>query len=165
MAVDQGTFRRAVARFATGVCVVTSLEGRADHAMTVNSFTSVSLEPLLVLFCVEKEARFYDAVIDSGVWGVSILNPDQRPAASWLSNRGRPLVGQLDRIPHHRGPETGVALLDGAVATMECRTTAVHEAGDHDIVIGEVVGAAVPASGPADEAGALLWHRGAYSRI
>jgi flavin reductase (DIM6/NTAB) family NADH-FMN oxidoreductase RutF len=161
MAVDTGTFRRAVGRFATGICVVTSKEGRLDHAMTVNAFTSVSLEPLLVLVCVEKEARFHDAVVDSGVWGVSVLNEAQRPVAAWLANRGRPLIGQLDRIPHHHGPETGVALLDEAVATLECRTTDVHSAGDHSIVVGEVVAAALPA----ESATALLYHRGAYTRI
>jgi flavin reductase (DIM6/NTAB) family NADH-FMN oxidoreductase RutF len=161
MAVDQGTFRRAVGRFATGVCVVTSKEGRLDHAMTVNAFTSVSLDPLLVLVCVEKEARFHDAVLDAGVWGVSVLNEAQRPVADWLANRGRPLIGQLDRVPHHAGPETGVALLDEAVATLECRTTDVHSAGDHSIVVGEVVAAALPA----EAATALAYHRGAYARI
>ncbi|MCE0534972.1 flavin reductase family protein [Kineosporia rhizophila] len=161
MAVDQGTFRRAVGRFATGVCVVTSLEGRLDHAMTVNAFTSVSLDPLLVLVCVEREARFHDAVVEAGVWGVSVLDSGQRPVADWLANRGRPLIGQLDRIPHHRGPETGVALLDEAVATLECRTTDVYPGGDHNIVLGEVVAASVPG----DRAGALLYHRGAYARI
>ena len=161
MAVDQGTFRRAVGRFATGVCVVTSKEGRLDHAMTVNAFTSVSLEPLLILVCVEKEARFHDAVLDAGVWGVSVLNEAQRPVADWLANRGRPLIGQLDRVPHHHGPETGVALLDEAVATLECRTTDVHPAGDHSIVVGEVVAAALPA----EAASTLVYHRGAYTRI
>ncbi|GAA3590751.1 flavin reductase family protein [Kineosporia mesophila] len=161
MVVDQGTFRRAVGRFATGICVVTSLEGRFDHAMTVNSFTSVSIDPALVLVCVEKESRFHDAVVDAGVWGVSVLGPEQRPVATWLANRGRPLIGQLDRAPHHRGPETGVALLDEAVATLECRTTDVHSAGDHSILVAEVVGARVPDDG----AGALLYHRAAYTRI
>ncbi|MBT0770430.1 flavin reductase [Kineosporia sp. J2-2] len=161
MTVDQGTFRRAVARFATGICVVTSLEGRLDHAMTVSAFTSVSLDPLMVLVCVEKEARFHDAVVDAGVWGVSVLGDGQRPVADWLSNRGRPLIGQLDRAPHHRGPETGVALLDEAVATMEVRTTAVHPGGDHSILLGEVVSAQVPADRP----GVLVHHRGAYTKL
>ncbi|GAB3245607.1 flavin reductase family protein [Kineosporia babensis] len=161
MAVDQGTFRRAVGRFATGICVVTSREGRLDHAMTVNAFTSVSLDPLLVLVCVEREARFHDAVVEAGVWGVSVLDSGHRPVADWLANRGRPLIGQLDRIPHHRGPETDVALLDEAVATLECRTTAVYPGGDHNIVLGEVVAADVCD----DRSGALLYHRGAYRQL
>ena len=113
--VDEGLFRRTAGRFATGVCAVTTRAAGIDHAMTVNTFTSVSLEPLLVLVCVEVEARFHDAVLDAGVWGVSVLDASARPVAEWLATRGRPLHGQLDRVPHHRGPVTGVALLDQSV--------------------------------------------------
>jgi flavin reductase (DIM6/NTAB) family NADH-FMN oxidoreductase RutF len=158
---DAGTFRRAVGRFATGVCVVTAVDGGADHAMTANAFTSVSLDPLLVLVCVETEARFHDAVLASGQWAVSILDGGARPVADWLATRGRPLHGQLDRIPFRRGPKTGAALLEQASAWLECRTQAVHPGGDHSIVVGEVLTVDV---GP-DEHGALLYHRSGYSRL
>jgi flavin reductase (DIM6/NTAB) family NADH-FMN oxidoreductase RutF len=159
--VDEGLFRRTLGRFATGVCAVTTRSAGIDHAMTVNTFTSVSLEPLLVLICVEVEARFHDAVLESGVWGVSVLDATARPLAEWLATRGRPLHGQLDRAPHRYGPVTGVALLEQAVATLECRTTATHPGGDHTIVVGEVVGVAAPAGTGAP----LVWHRGGYHRI
>lgn len=159
--IDPAVFRRAVGRFPTGITVVTTRDGTVDHAMTVSSFSSVSLEPLLVLICVEVEARFHDAVLESGVWGVSILAGEGRAAAAWLATRGRPLHGQLDRTPHHRGPATGVALLDAASATLECRTTAVHPGGDHSIVVGEVVGVGIDE----DNAGALVYHRGAYRHL
>jgi len=159
--VDEAVFRRTAGRFATGVCAVTTRDAGIDHAMTVNTFTSVSLEPLLVLVCVEVEARFHDAVLEAGVWGVSVLDVTARAVAEWLATRGRPLHGQLDRVPHRRGPVTGVALLDQSVATLECRTTATHPGGDHTIVVGEVVSvAAPPDAGPP-----LVWHRGGYHRI
>jgi flavin reductase (DIM6/NTAB) family NADH-FMN oxidoreductase RutF len=116
---------------------------------------------MLVLVCVELEARFHDAILEAGVWGVSILAAPARPAADWLATRGRPLHGQLDRIAHTHGPQTGVPLLEGAMATIECRTTAVHPAGDHSIVVGEVLGV-VTAEPPGD---ALLYYRGRYETL
>jgi flavin reductase (DIM6/NTAB) family NADH-FMN oxidoreductase RutF len=155
---DVDLFRTAMGRFATGVTVLTTNIRDVDHAMTASALTSVSLEPLLLLVCVEREARFHDAVLDSGVWGVSVLSSKDRPGADWLATRGRPLHGQLDRIAHHRGQITGVALLDDALSTFECRTTAVHPAGDHSIVVGEVISVTTAAHPGA----ALLYYRGRY---
>jgi flavin reductase (DIM6/NTAB) family NADH-FMN oxidoreductase RutF len=122
-AVNPADFRRAAGRFASGIVVVsTSLDG-VGHAMTVTAFTSVSLEPLLVLFCAEKVARFHDAVLATGTWAVSVLNSGEEKTARWLATRGRPLAGQLDAFPHHRGALTGAPILDDALAAMECRTT------------------------------------------
>ncbi|GAA4357621.1 flavin reductase family protein [Angustibacter luteus] len=158
---DVARFRRAMARFATGVTVVTARVAGVDHAMTASAFTSVSLEPLLVLVCVEREARFHDAVTESGYWGVSLLDESARTISQWLSTRGRPLHGQLDRVPHRRGPVTGVALVDPALAAIECRTTDLHPAGDHSIVVGEVMSIDLPDSPD----GPLLYHRGAYTHL
>ncbi|MGZ4630588.1 MAG: flavin reductase family protein [Oryzihumus sp.] len=158
---DVGLFRRAMGRFATGVTVVSTLAGGHDHAMTANAVTSVSLDPMLLLVCVERDARFHDAVIEAGVWGVSVLDAGARATADWLATRGRPLHGQLDRVAHHRGERTGVALLDGALASFECRTTDVHPGGDHSIVVGEVVSVVAH-----DHAGdALLYYRGRYETL
>jgi flavin reductase (DIM6/NTAB) family NADH-FMN oxidoreductase RutF len=143
------------------VCVLSTVVDGTDHAMTANAFTSVSLEPLLVLACVETEARFHDAVLEAGEWAVSILDADARPVSDWLASRGRPLVGQLDRVPFHRGPVTGAALLDRAVGWMECRTTAVHPAGDHSIVVAEVVGLEFGE----DHAEPLVYYRSAYHKL
>ncbi len=159
--VDAGVFRRAMGRFVTGVTVVTTTTGGIDHAMTANAFTSVSLDPPLVLVCVEREARFHDAVEEAGVWSVSVLDSTARAVSAWLATRGRPLHGQLDRVPHHRGPLTGTALLDQSLATLECRTTALHAGGDHSIVVGEVLGAWLHE----DDAGALVYYRGGYDRL
>lgn len=154
-------YRVAVGRLVTGVTIVTSRFGDLDHAMTANAVTSVSLEPLLLLVCVEREARFHDAITASGVWGVSILPAQGRGTADWLATRGRPLHGQLDRIPVHRGATTGVALLDGALATLECETTDAHVAGDHTIVVGRVRSVEI-----VDRTGdALVYYRGRYETL
>jgi flavin reductase len=158
--VDRASFRRAAGQFASGIVVVTT---RGGHAMTVSAFTSVSLDPPLVLFCAEKIARFHDAVLAEGSWAVSILAEDDEKTATWLATRGRPLDGQLDGVPHHPGPVTGAPVLDDALAVLECRTAAVHDGGDHSVVIGQVEGVA----GPFDPVprGPLVHYCGAYSRL
>jgi flavin reductase (DIM6/NTAB) family NADH-FMN oxidoreductase RutF len=137
--VEPDEFRRVMSRFATGVTVVTCRQDGFDHAMTANSFTSVSLEPALVLVCVEDDSRFHEAITEAGLWSVSVLAESQRGRATWFATRGRPLVGQFDSTPTHRSPVTDALLLDDAIATLDCRTVDIHRAGDHDIVVGEVL--------------------------
>lgn len=158
---DESAYRRAMGRFATGVTVVTARLDGIDHAMTANAFASVSIDPLLVLVCVEREARFHDAVIEAGLWGVSILDGSARATSEWLATRGRPLHGQLDRVPHHYGEASGAALIDQSIATMECRTVAGHPGGDHTIVVGEVLAIATRDT----DDGGLIHYRGRYDRI
>jgi len=159
--VNPADFRQVAGRFASGVVMVSTRADGVDHAMTVTAFTSVSLDPLLVLFCAEKVARFHDAVLASGTWAVSVLNEDAEKTARWLATRGRPLEGQLDAFRHHRGPLTAAPILDDALAAMECRTVAVHDGGDHSIVVGEVLGV----SEPRPEGGPLLHYSRGYRRL
>ncbi len=149
--------RLAMSRLATGVTVVTASAGGHDHAMTANSFTSVSLDPPLVLVCVQQGGGFHEAVIESGRWGVSVLAEEHRAVASWLSTPGRPLHGQLARVPHRR-TASGVVLVEGALAVLECETVQVHEAGDHAIVVARVVMAE-----HADRGEPLIYHRSRYT--
>lgn len=158
---DAAAFRQALGRFPTGVSVLTCLADGHDHAMTANSLTSVSLDPLLVLVCVETDTRFHEAVCAAGHWGVSILAAQARGAATWFATRGRPLAGQLDPVAHRRGARTGVALLEDALAWLEVRTVAVHPAGDHSIVVGQVLGLDVSE----DHDSALTYYRGSYGRL
>jgi len=139
-AVSTEDFRRVMSRFATGVAVVTCAADRLDHAMTANSFTSVSLDPPLVLVCVEIDSRFHEAITDAGMWSVSVLDEAQRGRASWFATRGRPLVGQFEATPTHRSPVTGALVLDGSLVDLDVRTVATYPGGDHDIVVGEVLG-------------------------
>ena len=142
------SFREVASRYATGVVVVTTTADGFDHAMTATSFTTVSLDPMLALVCVEQDTRFHDALCadPSAIgqrWGISMLAADAVATASWFATKGRPLHGQFDRYPHHRGAETGVVLLSDSLATMELQTTTATAAGDHTIVVGEVLSLAV----------------------
>ena len=157
---DAEQFRRVVGRFATGITVVTTVADGIDHAMTMNAFTSVSLEPLLVLFCVEKVARFHDVVLVADTWAVSLLGAGAEETSRRFALRGRPIEGQLDGCDYRRGPRTGAAIFAGAIGSLECRTHAVHDGGDHTIVIGEVLGVDTPADGEP-----LIYHAGRYRTL
>ena len=160
LTIPRDEFRQAMSRFATGVTVLTTHDGRIDHAMTANSVTSVSLDPPLVLACAHNESRFLEAVRDSGVWAINVLPATQRAAADWLAVHGRPAHGQLDRVPHRRGGD-GVALLEAATATLECTTWAEYPGGDHAILVGLVGRVRIP-----DRIGdALLYYRGEYRSL
>jgi flavin reductase (DIM6/NTAB) family NADH-FMN oxidoreductase RutF len=159
--VDPGEYRRVVGRFATGITVVTAVADGVDHAMTVNAFTSLSLEPTLVLFCPEKVARFHDVVTGAETWAVSVLGEDSEDASQWFATRGRELDGQLDGWSFHRGPHSGAPILDQAIAALECRTHAVHDGGDHSIVVGEVMHVSRPEPGGSP----LLYYDGGYHRV
>lgn len=158
--VDELAFRGALGRFASGVTVVSTVRDGVDHAMTASAFTSVSLDPPLVLVCSHKTSRFHEAVLATGVWGVSILAEEGIATSAWLAHRGRPLEDQLKGIAFHRGL-SGVALLDESLAWLECTTETVHDGGDHAIVVGAVTGAAVRD----DIDDPLLYYRSHYGTI
>jgi flavin reductase (DIM6/NTAB) family NADH-FMN oxidoreductase RutF len=139
-AVEAAAFRRVTGRFATGISVVATRHHDVDHAMTVNAFTSVSLKPLVVLICVEKITRFHSAVLASGLWALSVLSDDAEDVARWFAAKARPTDGQMADYPHRPGRVTGMPVLDQAMAVIECRTRAVYDGGDHDIVLGDVLG-------------------------
>ncbi len=159
--VDPGEYRRVAGRFATGITVVTTALDGVDHAMTVSAFTSLSLDPVLVLFCPERASRFHDVVTSTKTWAVSVLGEESVDASQWFATRGRDLEGQLDGWPAHRGSRSGALILDSAIASLECRTYAVHDGGDHSIVVGEVlaVDRAEPGGSP------LLYYDGTYHRV
>jgi len=164
-AVDDKAFRAVLGRFASGVTVLSTVHetvtGPTDHAITVSAFTSVSLDPPLVLACVDTHNRFHDPVLSAGFWGVSVLRESAHETASWLATRGRDLSHQLDRVAHHRGEVTGTVLVDDALAWLECRTRAAYDGADHTILVGEVLAAAV--SGEADDP--LLYYRSHYGAL
>lgn len=143
----------------TGVCVITAVADGEDVAMTANSVTSVSLDPPMILVCIAHTARFHDVLVNSRTWGVSILDADAAEVSSHFARSGREQRGQFEHLRHHRGPVTGVALIDASCAFVECETEAIHPGGDHSIVVGRVVSAEVRA----ESAHPLLYHRGAYS--
>jgi len=161
VSVDEAEFRRAVGRFATGVTVVATLHDGAEHAMTVNSFTSVSLTPVLVLVCVEKVARLHEPLLASAVWSVSVLGVDHRSAGEWFATRGRPEDHRLVGYRTRPGPVTGSPVFVDALAALECRTWARYDGGDHTIVVGEVAWVD-PGSG---DGRPLIYYGGEYGEL
>lgn len=160
--IRQRLFRDAMGQFATGVTLVTTrAPDGADHAITANSVTSVSLNPLLVLVCVERASRLHEAVLESGLWAVSVLGLDGEPVSRRLARRGHDTDGALAGVAHSRGRHTGALMLDTALSTVECRTVAAHPGGDHTVLVGEVLAMAMPQpAGPP-----LVWHRGRYTGL
>ncbi len=156
MPIDPGAFRRALGQFATGITIVTTRDrdGR-PMGLTVNAFSSVSLEPPLVLVCIDNRSAARDGLDDSRVFGVSVLREDQEHYSRRFAQPGREKFAARDM---HLG-ETGVALVPGALAHVECRVTGTHAAGDHTIYVGEVVRLVANPGRP------LLYHGSSYSRL
>ena len=150
-------FRRTLGAFATGVTVVTT-HGEADtYGMTANAFSSVSLDPPLILVCVIKGTRGAETIETNGVFAVNILRDDQEPISRYFSSRDRPLGKAGFAQVAHTTAVTGSPLLAGAGGFLDCRLVTSHEAGDHMIYIGEVV-----ALGYESEFSPLLFHGGRY---
>jgi flavin reductase (DIM6/NTAB) family NADH-FMN oxidoreductase RutF len=155
-------FRAAMGLFPTGVTVLTARAADGtDHAITANSVTSVSLRPLLLLVCVEHASRLHGVVLESGLWAVSVLGLDGEPVSRRLARRGHDTAAALAGVPHSRGPRTGALVLDTALSTFECRTTAAHPGGDHTVLIGEVLSVATPRP----DVPPLVWYRGRYTAL
>lgn len=158
--VDPAEFRPIIGRFATGVTVMTSLDGDEPHGMTANAVSSVSLDPVLVLVCVEEDTEMARVVPAAGAFGLSILRADQMDVSNHFADSSRPLGGaQFDGIAT-RTAKTGVPLLADCLAWLDCRVWAIHDGGDHDIVVGEVVDLGVVREGPA-----LGYYRSTYLTI
>lgn len=135
VAVDSESFRRACSKFATGITVATVLDSDGvPHGMTANSFTSVSCDPPLVLLCIDHRTTILPAFRAGIHFGINVLGEEQRQLSVRFAQKGR---DRFDGIPWTAG-QTGVPLLEDALACFECRITQRVTAGDHDIFIGEV---------------------------
>jgi len=140
-AFDSRAYRDWCGRFATGITVVTMRDGDQPHGMTANAFTSVSLDPPLLLICVDKTASVREALERSGVFTVNILSEDQREIAQFFARHGReddPDADAMGDFPYRDG-QTGSPILDGTIGWADCRFWGETDAGDHTVVIGEVV--------------------------
>jgi flavin reductase (DIM6/NTAB) family NADH-FMN oxidoreductase RutF len=154
---DPRTLRDALGCFATGVTVVTCLCERGQPAgLTVNSFTSVSLDPPLLLVCLAKQAASAAALIAAEHFAVNVLQTNQQPASIRFSTRDEDRFGTT---PWSCG-EGGAPVLAESLGVFECERKAVHDGGDHHILIGQVVKASFDAS-----LDPLLYFRGRYRRL
>ena len=150
-------FRSTVGAFATGVTVVTTRGEEHAYGMTANAFSSVSLDPPLILVCVINPSEGAEHITRNGVFAVNILAVDQEPMSRYFASRDRPKGLDAFRDVPHRIAASGSPILDGVAAFMDCRVHAMHEAGDHLIFIGEVLELDVQDSGTP-----LVFHGGGY---
>ena len=139
--VTSEEFRRACGRFATGVTIASALDAQGTpHGLTVSSFTSVSLAPPLVLICLGHEVSVIDIFRSSACFGINVLSEQQRDLSERFARKGH---DRFNGLAWHRGEATGVPLLPGVLAAIECSVRGRIPAGDHDIFLAEVVGARV----------------------
>ncbi|MEU0669305.1 flavin reductase family protein [Streptomyces lavendulocolor] len=165
--VSNDEFRAAMSRLAAGVVLVTAHdpdEGPRgeDVGMTATAFLSVSLDPPLVMVSLREGSRMDDLLAEQPLWGVSILAEGQRQVAGRFAMKGRVSDRLLFAdLPTVRGAASGALLVDGALATLECRTEKRVEAGDHTLVVARVLAVGFP--GP--DAGPLTYFRGNYRHL
>ncbi len=156
MPIDTQEFRRVLGHFAAGVTVVTTTgEGGTPYGLTATAFTSVSLEPPLVLVCVDKRSESYAHFHPSGIFAVNFLAVDHEPLSQRFATSGGDKFVDLS----WRRGAIGAPLLVEALGYLECRTVNVVDAGDHTVFIGQVE------AGDACDAEPLLYFRGAYRKI
>lgn len=138
-------FRDALGTFATGVTVITTRSPDEPYGMTANAFSSVSLDPPLVLVCVVNATQGCELIARNGVFAVNVLAREQEPLSRFFSSRDRPRGADAFNDISHRDGVTGCPLLDGICAYFDCRVAAQHVAGDHTIFVGEVLDLGVQA--------------------
>lgn len=156
MSIDQAEFRRVMGHFASGVTVVTVCREGTCHGITVSSFCSLSLEPPLVLICIDQRYSSHEKIQQAEAFAINILAED----GEWLS---RHFASRADdkfaKVGYHTG-ESGAPLLDDALATIECRLVDQFPGGDHTIFVGEVL-----AMSARDEGRPLLYFRSGYHQL
>jgi flavin reductase (DIM6/NTAB) family NADH-FMN oxidoreductase RutF len=160
MSVTAADFRMALGCFGTGVTIITLDDEGAVHGMTANAFTSVSLDPMLVLVCVDRRARTHAQLHSRKRFGVNILAENQQAISQYYANPAREHAkaeqeagAKFDRTAH------GTPVLHGALAYLECRLHTAQDAGDHTIFIAEVEDVVVREGDP------LLFFRGKYRKV
>ena len=158
-AIEAADYRRIIGQFATGVTVVTTANDGLLHGMTANAITSVSLDPPLLLVCIDKAAHSHEQFTQSGRFTVNVLAEDQQEVSQIFAATTEPEQGRLQGVACHLGAN-GAPVIVGCLAYIECTVADHCEGGDHTIFIGGVedakaVGEAVP----------LLFYQGKYRRL
>ncbi|HYW32367.1 MAG TPA: flavin reductase family protein [Gemmatimonas sp.] len=156
MPIDRDLFRSVLGRFSSGITIITTHDddGR-DHGMTVSAFSSLSLDPPLVLVAIAHDATMAPVMASARSFAVNILSESQEALSRRFSGKLDDRFAGAGRSPGSMGD----AILDDALATLQCRIVARHLAGDHVIVVGEVE------EGVAHEGRPLLYYRGGYARL
>ena len=156
MPIEKTELRRVMGHFATGVTVITTVsKSGAPYGLTANAFTSVSLEPPLLLISVDRKAESFPFFEESKVFTVNILRDDQEAISRRFAVSGG---NKFEGVAYHVGGNS-VPILDGVLAHIECRLYAAHDGGDHVIYLGEVLEAETREGKP------LLFYRGGYRSL
>ena len=146
-------FRDAMARLPAGVVVISTRLGDEFRGLTASSLVSISLEPPMVLVGLERESATRTVVLETKAFNVSLLTRSQEFIADRFAGRAPSIDLTWRTVPHRLGAN-GIPLVEGCAAWLECHVAHVHEAGDHDICVGEVQAAAIGAGDPI-----ILWDR------
>lgn len=154
-AIDEAGFRRAMSCFASGVTVVTTQHDGHPHGITVSAFSSLSLEPPLVMIAIEKTTRAHDAIRKAERFAVNILRAEQEEISNRFASR---IDDRFEGIAARMGL-LGIPVIDDALAVVECRLRQTLPGGDHSIFVGEVVAADIREGDP------LIYFRSAYRRL
>ena len=153
-------FRKALGQFATGVTVVTVERAPGlVQGMTANSFTSVSLDPMLILICVDKRAKILPFLEKKKRFGVGVLKEGNEAISEYFAKGAHSAEAEQRLSIHYRWTPSGVPVLEGTLLQLSCEVTASHVAGDHTIFVGEVMDAEIHEGKP------LLFFRGEYRNI
>ncbi len=137
---DRDALRKVLGSFATGVTVVTVGGKDSLHGMTANAFSSVSLDPPLVLICIGRDAVMHEVLSQTGHFGVSVLAAEQEETARHFADRWRALgSAEFDEVDWDPGPRTGVPLITAALARFECELWRSYDGGDHTIFLGRLI--------------------------
>lgn len=155
---DAAAFRRVLGHFASGVSIVTTCHAERRAGITVNAFCSVSLDPPLVLVCIEHSNYAHDLVKEAGIFAVNILASDQANVSRCFAGHGKEKLERFCDVTTHE-VATGAPVFDACVAFIDCRLVAVYPGGDHSIFLGQV-----EALGSTEDA-PLLYYRGRYGRL
>lgn len=158
VAADAAEFRQAVGHYASGITIVTGMDGTAPAGFTCQSFSSLSLDPPLVSFNVMKSSTTYPRIAPTGRFAVNFLADEQQVLASQFARSGTDKWAGVD----WHGTPTGNPLLPGALAWVDCELWAEHEAGDHTLVIGRVIDLGISEPGSRRP---LLYFRGAFGSL
>jgi len=156
MSLDPDAFRAVMGRFASGVTVVTTTDDAGSaYGMTVSAFASVSLQPPLVVMCIDHTASLHDTLANAPYFAVNILASTQEPIARRFAETG---AQRFEGIGYRNG-ENGVPILNDVLAFVECKRVSSTEAGDHTVIIGETVAASMRDARP------LLYYRGGFAQL
>ncbi|MEM6722475.1 MAG: flavin reductase family protein [Bacteroidota bacterium] len=156
--IDSKSFRKVLGQFPTGVTIITSKLGEQTYGFTANSFTSVSLDPPLVLFCMNKDSEGYPLISESKVFAVNLLSREQEELSNRFANPSMDMDQRYEGLDF-QSAQTGCPILPGTLGFLDCRLHQLLDGGDHWILIGEVIDIEAQDGDP------LLYFQGRYASV